>query len=212
MGLEDLKQWVATVQKETYFLSRDKDGDDLVRVRWYINVCQCKSACTVASFRKAQVWSFVDEDTCRALLYNHLVNPSHHNVSHDAAFDYAIAAEAFTEEDYYSAREDCRRQLETSYANDKAVKGKGNDGDCKGKNKARHRSRSPRNGAILEINTALCHIKRAMGVPTASSSHAGASSSRMGASSSWMSNRRCTRVEPHTQSVAAPMFADRPAW
>ena len=93
-----------------------REEDDTGGSRVYHVCVQCPrhEKCSIQSFKRAAIWSYLDEDTCREKLVHHLMTSSLHYLSKDDATEVAKEAEfdvlEETEEDRAQYREAIDRQ------------------------------------------------------------------------------------------------------
>ena len=102
--------------EESYFVAREDDDENMVRMCWYVKTCPCSRQCSQNSWYKAQPWSFLSKDKCLDYLAHHLVVSGLHSKSEQEAYDLLVEFEDFIEwneyEDTFAMREAYRKQLE----------------------------------------------------------------------------------------------------
>ena len=91
-----------------------REEDDTGGSRVYHVCVQCPrhEKCSIQSFKRAAIWSYLDEDTCREKLIHHLMTSSLHYLSKDDATEVAKEAEFDVLEETEDDRAQYRRSID----------------------------------------------------------------------------------------------------
>jgi len=121
---------------ENAVLSADEDLGD-PRSWWTVECCPSKEKeeigqCSVTSWKKAHVWSYISEDACRSYLKYHLMYSGSHNLAEPEAEEIALATIPQIQEETYEDRQQYRAILERSTSLQAAAEDK-SKGQSKGK-------------------------------------------------------------------------------
>jgi len=132
---------------ETVLLSPDEDHGE-PRSWWIVECCPSKDSdeigqCSVTSWKKANVWSYISEDACRSYLKYHLMYSGSHHLAEQEAEEVALATQPQLREETYEDRQQYRASLERQHQAAQEDKSKG---QSKGKSKDKGKDKGKEKG------------------------------------------------------------------